>query len=315
MLFSWACDTAPTDLSQTNVESFVHCVKNHIEKNADVIVINCNDISSYNDHCVDPIVDFISNTKVSLIFFSNDNKAKLTNHLVEFFNKAGLNNSKSFSEGKVKTFCIDNQGFDSTKVMKFIEDSLALEHEWLSKQITKTYQKYDSKHRLSSTPLQASGEFNATRILSDPIKYRWVVVVLAEMVNRIIQEERPKTYTVITASLRGAVIAEAVWELLYFVSRPTLHIVDHMGPKHDLLEIPKEDNIAHNDYFIYVGDFAIGGTEIKIANSYCNFFRRNIRHAFVIGKYIKEEYLGQNIRLHSLVELRDCVKELEYSLG
>lgn len=164
--------------------------------------------------------------------------------------------------------------------------------------------------------MKANGEFNATKILSSPTKYKWIVVLLADSINRVIQSERPKSYTIVAASLRGAVIAGAVWELLYYVSEPELYIIDHIGPRYELLESPIRKNEFNSTYCIYIGDFMIGGTEIKVVNSYCDFFGGKVKHAFIIGKFIAEDNLGKKgIKLHSLVNLKDCVSGLSYTLG
>lgn len=316
MLFSWTCDSTPTSLSQSNGDFFVECLQNILDKDIDVIVINCNEINDIEDHFIDPLVEYLKNTKKTIIFFSNDKKAKLVNHLDQHVSQNDqIENNKIFSEGDTRTYCIDNCDLSSSKVDSFIKEALSLEKKWLKKQIRKTYTEYPAPKRLSSTPLIASGEFNATAILSNPSKYKWIAILLAELINNLIQVERPKSYTIIAASLRGAAIAGAVWELLYFVSKPTLHIIDHLGPRYNILEIPRQENHFITTYCIYIGDFMIGGTEAKIVQSYCNLMGGKIKHAFVVGNYIKDEYINSDIKLHALVSLGDCVDSLKYSLG
>ncbi len=313
ILFSWTCLSAPTILSESNGEYFIQRITDNLGRNVDNVIVNCNGVEDIDDRFIVPVINFLKYTKKTFIFFSNDNKAKLINHLER--KVKGISNLKCFHDGDTKSFCLDNSELTSQTVMSYIRDALDLENVWLAKQIKKTYRKYEKVQRLSSTPLLATGEFNASKILSDPYKYKWVVSCLAESINSILQVEKPHSYTIIAASLRGAAIAGAIWELLYFSNKGSLHIVDHMGPRHDLLELPKHQDKINSTYCIYVGDFMIGGTEAKIVNSYCNFLGGKLRHAFVIGKYIREDNLGRDLRLHSLVNLQDCIENLSYSLG
>ncbi len=314
ILFSWTCDSPPTSLSQSNGEYFVRCLMKNLNDDVDVVVVNCNDINDIDDHFVDPLFDYLKKGHKTIIFFSNDNKAKLIKYLGHISGNYDLKIIRCPGEN-IKSICFDNSSIDSSTVLKIIDESIKLEKKWLVRQVKKTYQKYKEPKRLSSTPLVASGEFNATKILSEPSRYKWIVAIMAESINRAIQLDKPKSFTIVTASLRGAVLAGGVWEILYFVSKLDLHIIDHMGPRYDILEIPSKDDKSIANYCIYVGDFMIGGTEIKVVSSYCNLFGSKLKHAFVIGKYIKESYLGTDIKLYSLVNLQECIADLNYVLG
>lgn len=313
MLFSWTCDSEPTNLSQSNGDYLVKCLESDISSTRSLIVINCNDINDIDDHFVDPINKYLSNKK-NVIFFSTDGKSVVVNHFVTHLNKDIRNNAKHFSEDNTESYCFGEGDLSNIKVKNIINDALALEISWLTKEIGYTYKKFDKETRLSSTPLIACGEFNAFMLISDSLKFRWVAILLAEKINKVIQEERRNSYTIIAVSLRGAAIAGAVWEILHFLSGPKMHIVDHIGPRHDILETPsREPNIQLGDC-IYIGDFLIAGTEAKIASAYCNFLCGRVRHAFVIGKYTRQDSLGNDMQLHSLVSLKDCINGLRYSL-
>lgn len=313
MLFSWTCDSEPTNLSQSNGDYLVKCLESYLFSTRNFILINCNDIKDIDDHFVDPLNKYLSNNK-NVIFFSTDGKSVVVNHLITHLNKDIRNNAKHFSENNTESYCFVEGGLSNIQVKNIINDALILEISWLTKEIGYTYKKFDKETRLSSTPLIARGEFNAFMLISDSLKFRWVAILLAEKINRVIQDEMRSSYTIIAVSLRGAAIAGAVWEILYFLSGPKMHIVDHIGPRHDILETPsREPNIQLGDC-IYIGDFLIAGTEAKIASAYCNFLSGRVRHAFVIGKYTKQNSLGNGVKLHSLVNLRDCSDDLYYSL-
>ncbi|MCX7068442.1 MAG: hypothetical protein NTW85_12205 [Methylococcales bacterium] len=315
MLFSWMCDSAPTILSQSNGEHFVEHLKKDGLSTTKLIVINCNDINDIDDHFIDPIKEYLLSTKKDIIFFSTDEKSIVVKHFVEHLDKNQHKNIHSFCDGDTESYCFINKSFCSSTVKNTISNALELEKQWLIKEVKETYKEFDNKTRLSSTPLIASGEFNAFMLISNPLKFRWVAILLAEIINRVVQEERPDSYTIVAVSLRGAAIAGAVWEILHYLSGPKIHIVDHIGPRHDILEAPNRDQNLGLGYCVYIGDFLIAGTEAKIASAYCNFLGGRVRHAFVIGKYTKQESLGSDMRLHSLVSLRDCcIDNLSYSL-
>jgi len=314
MLFSWICDSTPTSLSQSNGEHFVELLKKEIPSDSELLIVNCNNITDIDDHFIDPISEYLISTKKEIIFFSTNNDSIFIDHFNTHFKSSIHSNIKYFDEGGIESFCFVNDDFCSSTVKKTINDALDLEKQWVIKEVKKTYMKFDNQQTLSSTPLVASGEFNAFMLISEPSKFRWIAILLAERINRVIQEDRPSSYTIIAVSLRGAAIAGAVWEILHFLSSPRIHIVDHIGPRHDILNSSiKEQNINSN-YCVYVGDFLIAGTEAKIASAYCNFLGGNIRHAFVIGKYTKQESLSNTMQLHSLVSLKDCISDLSYTL-
>jgi len=314
MLFSWGCDSAPTNLSQSNGEFFIDCLNEEVPSSVRMIVVNCNDISDIDDHFIDPVSEYLKSTKQNVIFFSTDQKSELVNHLDNHLDKTKYKNIKYFEESEKKSYCFVEGSFCSSSVMDIIHKALNVETKWLIQEIKSTYNVFENKKRLSSTPLIASGEFNAFMLISDPSKFRWIAILLAEAINRVIQQERPKSYTIIAVSLRGSAIAGAVWEILHYLSSPKIHIVDHIGPRHDILETPNDNQSQSSDYYVYVGDFLIAGTEAKIASAYCNFLGGRIKHAFVIGKYTNQESLGRDMNLHSLVSLRECIDSLTYVL-
>ena len=312
MLFSWTCDCPPTNLSESTCEYFVKCL-DELVGDKDTIIVNCNDINDIDDHSVDPIFKFIKERKKAIIFFADDNKKQLVDHLDGISRNYDIEKN-FFTEKNIKSIFFDNGILSRLDAVSWIKEALNLEKKWLIRQVKKSFQPYDTEKRLSSTPLKASGEFNATKILSHPAKFKWVVTIMAESINRIIQIDQPKSLTIISASLRGAVIAGGVWEILYYVCRPNLHLVDHMGPRYDILEIPSKKDKSIAKYCIYIGDFMIAGTETKVVSSYCSLFGGNLKHAFVIGKYIDETYLSNDIQLHALVNLKECVADLQYVL-
>lgn len=316
LLFSWECNSEPTNLSETNGLFFVDKLASYIAvTNASRVVINCNNVVDIDDHFLDPIQDFLKGSKVELYFYSNDKIHSLVNYIDDHFDGDLGINKQYFKDDDNSVICLSKNSFCSSEALGLISKSRELEQKGLENIVSDSYFKNTDKEILSSTPLIPTGHFNATEIISDPSRFRWLVLLLVESIHKVVQEEQPKRYTIVASSLRGAAIAGSVKELLHFLSGPNLCVIDHIGPNHDVIERPYFHNLSQSDYCVYIGDFLIAGTELKITQAYCSIWNGKIRHAFVIGKYTKQKSFANGIVLHSLVQLLDCITELDYKLG
>ncbi|MGI2046670.1 hypothetical protein [Shewanella oncorhynchi] len=316
MLFSWECNSEPTNLSQTNGMFFIKKLTEYINSNnATKILVNCNNVVDIDDHFLDPIKDFLLKGKVSIHFFSTDETHNLVKYLDEHFDRDTKICVSILKDNETKVINLavnENHGPD---IFNFIKKSLELERNGVKEIVKNSYTKSKKGEILSSTPLIPTGQFNASEIISDPSKFRWLVLLLVEAIHKVVQKDKPKKYTIVASSLRGSAIAGSVKELLHFLSGPNLYIIDHIGPNHDVIEKPIFNNFSNSDYCVYIGDFLIAGTELKITQAYCSFLGGNIKHAFVIGQFTKQKKLWNKINLHSLVKLTDCVSDLDYKLG
>ncbi len=93
-----------------------------------------------------------------------------------------------------------------------------------------------------------------------------------------------------------------------------LEIVDHMGPKQALLEGYATGSPRTGLDYIYIGDFLIGGTEVKVAASYAFAHGCSLKEAIVVGSLLppNEYKIGANV--DSLVCLRNCNCKQIYKL-
>lgn len=316
LLFSWECDSEPTNLSETNGTFFIGKLAAYIEAtNASRVIINCNNVVDIDDHFLDPIQNYLKGSKVELCFYSNDQVHNLVNYIDEHFDsKLGIT-TQYFKDDNNSVIYLSKKNVCSSDIFRLISESVELEQKGIEGVVSSSYFKNTEDEILSSTPLIPTGHFNATEIISDPSKFRWIVLLLVEAIHKVMQQDRPKHYTIVASSLRGTAIAGSVKELLHFLSGPDLCVIDHIGPNHDVIEKPLFNNFGRSDYCVYVGDFLIAGTELKITQAYCGFLGGRIKHAFVIGKYTQKSSLGNNIKLHSLVQLTNCASELSYKLG
>lgn len=316
MLFSWECSSEPTNLSQTNGAFFIKKLSEYINStNAKKILVNCNNVVDIDDHFLDPIKGFLLKNKVSIHFFSNDETHNLVKYLDKHFDRDTNVCIGTLKENGTKVTSLAVNVNHGPEIFTLIKNSIELEKNGIKTMVKDSYSKNKKEEILSSTPLIPTGQFNASEIISDPSKFRWLVLLLVEAIHKVVQNDKPKKYTIVASSLRGSAIAGSVKELLHFLSGPNLYIIDHIGPNHDIIEKPILNNFSNSDYCVYIGDFLIAGTELKITQAYCSFLGGNIKHAFVIGKFTKQNKLGNKIDLHSLVKLTDCVSDLGYKLG
>jgi hypothetical protein len=168
--------------------------------------------------------------------------------------------------------------------------------------------------RLNSTPLLASGHFDARRILSEPSSFVWVSLLLADRLADLESADGPNVHhraprrRILAVSLRGAVLASS----LAILTGEKLEIVDHLGPVHRILEgyslTPSSDSC---DY-VYVADFVVGGAELKAASTYVWSRGSHLRRALALGTLLHPAEYSNEIRLESLVQLRDCRPDAKY---
>ena len=317
MLFSWSGDSIPTNLSESNAQYFVSCINNEASDNERLIVVNCNNIIDIDDHVIDPIVKYVQSSSRAIIFFSNDGQGKVFRHLNYHFDKGHYSElrTNSFIKNDISCVCLNTKEMESSETLCLIRNAWRAEDIWLKKEVKNSYSKFNEDRILSSTPLLAKGEFNAAAIISEPMKFKWIVILLVEKIYNVILLDKPQSYTLIEASLRGAAIAGSVWGILRFLSGVQLFVVDHIGPKHDILDTPSYDLVDPLNYCVYIGDFIIAGTEVKLTSAYCNFLGGQVKHAFSIGNYTRNKILGNDVTIHGLVNLQDCVSGLTYTLG
>lgn len=317
LLFTWEPISSPTVFTQTNGKFFIKQLENVLKAfSPKHIVVNCNQLSDVDDHALKPILEFASQHSISFIFYSTDNE----HQLYDYTQKHILDDTSDIESrvvSDVGRFFIIKKSPDFSKLCL---DSIKKEAENLQKEKVKNvvesaYRAEDNiDFKLTSTPLEASGHFNANLINSDPFNFRWVISLIAERVQYVAMKRKLPTYTIVASSLRGAAIAASVREILYYRGNVKFKLFDHFGPKHDFRNTPSNHAQIEGADCFYVGDFLIGGTEVKLTQAYCKSLGGKLTDAFVIGKFTTSQELGNGIKGHCLVQLGECVTDLWYRL-
>lgn len=204
---------------------------------------------------------------------------------------------------------------DHEQSQDLIRESRALEFSHVKSLVHDCYCRWEIEERLHSTPLLANGVFDARQLISMPAKFAWVVMLLAERLEVALEEleedaaDNAIPSNLLAVSLRGSPIAGAV--ALISNRDFEVEIVDHMGPKHEILEEYSLVSTLQGVAYIYVGDFLIGGTELKTAQMYARSKGCRVTHALVIGNWLNREDYESNlgVNVQSLVDLKDCRKD------
>lgn len=252
-----------------------------------VLIINCKRISDFGHNLIEIISNNDRFAKRKIVFIETE---ALHKNLVDSFHSLEIT---VYSSKKLHIVSPENStySYSSNDYEKIIEESSKLEQEEVKRIIIDSYiendKDKDKYEPLPSTAILALGEFNACRIISNPKSFIWLTLTFADKVEQFIQDvvkpQRP--YRLMGVSLRGAIFTSAISMLLGL----DYDTVDHLGPKHKLFDVDFFNNKTNKHIYIYIGDFIIGGTEVKIAKTYAQVHGHKLEHAFVIGSLFENE--------------------------
>ena len=188
---------------------------------------------------------------------------------------------------------------------------------------------------LRSTPLKANGYFDANLLLGNPVVFPWLACLLADRLRALIEPPPSRggdstsdgaapddgdepTYRLLACTRNGAVLASAVRGLL----PPSLlvDVVDRFGPVPRTIEAYDGDasivdGPGAREAYIYVGDFVIAGTELRMAEAHAYYRKRQLAAGLVIGSVIgadPTQFEFGRVQVHSLFALRELVPDLTY---
>jgi hypothetical protein len=172
--------------------------------------------------------------------------------------------------------------------------------------------------RLLSTVVKAKGEFDACKIISEPHLFIWICLILADALDTFIKNEiedkerNPNSpeLRLLVVSLRGSPFASAVSMLI----NKRYDTIDHLGPRHKLFDLELLDNFKKGIRYFYIGDFIVGGTEVKIAKAYAEILGCELNHAIVLSSWLNPDVFKDNFNLISLTRIKEIVPDADYQL-
>lgn len=269
-------------------------------------VVDCKGISTVTDHAWDNFFKRITEKKIAVVFL-NDQSLK---HEVSI-RKREFCIGFQFQESQDYSVISDGAFSFEEGVIKEIKEKIT---KMINGYVSDCFSFYDKDHVkqqkvLSSTPIMCNGEFNALEIIEDVEKFLWISICLADKVETIKKIGVLNMETkILTVSLRASPFAAAVAMLLNY----KLETIDHFGPINKPYEFELIDNNIPTEY-IYVGDFTVGGTEIRISKMYANCKGSVLNNAVVIGSLFNKDRFN-DFHLEYLVSLEDVRGDVEFTL-
>ncbi len=271
------------------------------------IIIDCKGVSGVTDHSWDILFKSINNTKREIIFINFQSiSQKINASKVEFCTSLKMkseDDSFSIYNNSLKIKSLDNI---NVLVDKHIVSTI-------KEMVQRSFTEYPNGEMklLSSTPVYSNGEFDASDLISHQKSFYWISLKLSDVVKELIQKYRiggiNSKIKILAVSLRSSPFAAAVSLLLGL----QIETVDHFGPIFRNYE-PDASTSDVNEY-IYIGDFSVGGTEIKISKTYAHLKKSMLNHAVVIGSLLSSDCYKE-FMMHSIVLLRDCSPNVKYSI-
>ncbi len=163
---------------------------------------------------------------------------------------------------------------------------------------------------LSSTPILATGQYDASKIISNPAHFPWVCLRLADLVEDAIVSNKLLNTCLLSVSLRSSPFANAI-SLLLDIGMKT---IDHLGPFHKVWDFESFYQTGYpNTNYIFIGDFIVGGTELKLAHLFSKYCESDLYHAVVIGNVIDTSRYAQ-YKVKSLLSIRELHSACKYKL-
>lgn len=174
---------------------------------------------------------------------------------------------------------------------------------------------------MKSTPLTSSGYYDANRLISDPHSLLCISCVIARKLSSILDDsmDNPgtplsgRTPRLLAMNRKGAVIASIVERLT--AQCDGLDVLDRRLTPTPLVEEYFASPFMPDQLgaYIYIGDFMVGGTELKVAEAYAHQHRAQLTHAIVVGSYLAPDQYSTRIRVHPLISLKKL--RVAYTFG
>lgn len=289
----------------------------HVERDKP-LVINCHGINVIDDHALDSIRGALKAHRRPLVLVYAEQLKP------QFDDALGIYDF--YSVGSVRVMVPGDARIERAAAEHIIEQFPDLEHKSVIKYVGDCFRPFpDGKmHRMASTPLLASGVFDARPLISDPERFVWVSMLMADRLEKYLDAgldsavgsldptatDKPKSFRLLAVSLRGSPMAAAVG--LLTGRQHSIEIVDHMGPKYRILEEHSLRLSSGNEDYIYVGDFVVGGTELRIAQAYARSKGAMLRHALVIGCRLDPEEYQLDMGVSCIVKLEECCPKAKF---
>jgi len=298
----WRCNglQSPSKLQANAGQLLADIIAN---ENDIPLIINCSKVTSIGNYSLESVVQKIKETKRIVYFlYSSGIGEDLRKELIGFNTLAVDSYSKTYFVGFDKgenshletDSIITNASKDIIEVCKAATDN---EIKKVKVYLSKCFKNDGYFSRLKSTPILTNGVFNARKIISKPNSFMQTCLLLNEKASYVINNSKPLKARILSVSLRASAFAGIIGQL----NKMDVEIVDHMGPKYKLLENSKLSFDEQDFEYLFIGDFLIGGTEMKIANTYAHFKGSIIKDAIFLASLFDPKAYASEINITTLI--------------
>ena len=277
------------------------------------LIINCSKVTSVANYSLETVIQKIHSSKRKVFFlYSSGIGEELRNLLKEFNSIAVKSYSNTYFENNNEAeteYIVANSTDNVIELCKSATDD---EIKRVKGFLSKCFTNEGKFFRLKSTPILTNGVFNARKIISKPHMFMQTCLLLNEKASYVINNSKPFKFRIISVSLRASAFAGVIGQL----NKIFVEIVDHMGPKYKLLENSKLSFDEQDFEYLFIGDFLIGGTEMKIANTYAHFKGSIIKDAIFLASLLDPKDYESDINISTLItdKLKEINTEVEYKL-
>jgi len=267
-------------------------------------IVNAAGISSVEDHALEAVRAALKGRRTEVIF--------LNARGIEHDLRTALGEPAVIMphDGGVYVYGRDHRDHQAS-VKGWIEKAASLEMDELTSRVADCFVKHPEPKRMASTPVLATGVFDARSLIKERGSFVSASLLLADALSRWIEEGKPGAFRLLAVSLRSSPLAAAL--SLLCVSDEGVEIADHFGPKHKILEEYSLRPESFRGEYVFVGDFIIGGTEMKIASAYARSKGSRLTHALAVGSLLNAKDYGVPFNISSLVNLQRACPEASFT--
>lgn len=281
------------------------------------LLVNCSGIAALSNYALHGLIEAANETDNALIFFNAipNVASDIGQELPTSGTHARFSKELKPQSDSTETVTYLPALFRHNSVPGLIKEGEKVDAEHMQNIIRDTFHRHDSGklEPLHSTPILASGIYNARHIICEADQFNWTVLHLEEELDALVPDWDLTRHCLLSGSLRACPFAAA----LAFMKTPprAVEIFDHFGPHPVLLEEHDLGPARRGIEYIYIGDFMIGGTEIKIAANWAAHRNCRISKALVLGTLWKEDrYKMGEITIKRLASLDRLHPLAKYAL-
>lgn len=164
--------------------------------------------------------------------------------------------------------------------------------------------------RLSSTPFMTNYYFQIDKLFN---KYNnsvgWLVSRFVYILRAVLSKSGD--VKLVSSSLNGYALSVIIKEIVSDSHKIDCICFDRLGPDLFISEVGKTPS-NHNEC-VYICDFIIGGTELKILKALLQVEKSKISHVIAIGKFINNES-GEidRVKVNSLFDMKQIRADINY---